>query len=195
MAQQSIPGTTIPLSSKNGMFEMFIPLIKATNGLTLSQVCALTNLEPSTIQNWVKRGFVARPVNKKYHERQLARILLISSLRDAMKIDSIGELMRMVNGSANDESDDIIPEDRMYDYFCEAVARADNAIPSLEEIPTLVGQTIKDYSAPFPQAQQRLSDALSVMVFAFSSAKYKQQAEQLFEKMKQYEQNNGGIKQ
>ena len=184
MVTQYIPGTGIPLSEQGGMFEKFIPLIRATNGLTLSQVCAITGLEPSTIQNWVKRGFVANPVNKKYYERQLARILLISALRDAMKIDSIGELMALVNGSANDESDDIISEDRMYDYFCAAVAKTDNAVPAIEEIPALVAKTIEDYREPVKGAKQRLSDALCVMVCAFGSARYKQEAEQRFARMK-----------
>ena len=184
MAQKLIPGTSFPLSENDGMFERFIPLIRATNGLTLSQVCAITSLEPSTVQNWVKRGFVANPVNKKYHERQLARILLISSLRDAMKIDSIGELMKLVNGSANDESDDIISEERMYDYFCEAVAKTSKEVPSMEEIPALVEDTIRDYREPVKGARKRLADALCVMVYAFSSSVYKKQAEILFNQIR-----------
>ena len=183
MQEHTIPGTNISMAEKGGMFDKFIPLIKATNGLTLSQVCAITGLESSTIQNWVKRGFVAHPVNKKYHERQLARILLISSLRDAMKIDSIGALMRLVNGSADDESDDIIPEERMYDYFCEAVAKAENSIPALEEIPALVKETVRDYAEPHQHAAERLQDALCVMVYAYCCARYKAQADTLFEKM------------
>ncbi|MBQ6380164.1 MAG: DUF1836 domain-containing protein [Clostridia bacterium] len=184
MQERMIPGTSIPVSDEKSTFEMFIPLIRATNGLTLSQVCAITGLEPSTIQNWVKRGFVARPVNKKYHERQLARILLISALRDAMKIESIGELMRLVNGSANDESDDIIAEDKMYDYFCQTVAKTDYAIPSLEEIPALAADTIQDYIEPHSGAAQRLKDALCVMAYAHCCAVYKQQADMLFAQMK-----------
>ena len=116
MNEATIPGTNLTfMPNDDGMFSRFEPLIKATDGLTLGQVCAITGLETSTIQNWVKREFVARPVKKKYHERQLARILLISSLREAMKIDSIGELMKMVNGNTDDESDDIISEEKMYD--------------------------------------------------------------------------------
>ena len=183
MQVHTIPGTNIPMTEKSGMFDKFIPLIKATNGLTLSQVCAITELEPSTIQNWVKRGFVAHPVKKKYHERQLARILLISSLRDAMKIDSIGELMRLVNGSADDESDDIIPEESMYDYFCEAVAKTENTLPAIEAVPALVKETVRDYAEPHQHAAQRLQDALCVMVYAYCCARYKAQADTLFEKM------------
>ena len=185
MSEYTIPGTNIPMHDTSSMFEKFVPLIKATNGLTLSQVCAITELEPSTIQNWVKRGFVARPVGKKYHERQLARILLISALRDAMKIDSIGELMALVNGSANDESDDIIPEDKMYDYFCAAITQTPERIPALEEIPRLVKQTLKDYAPPHPGAAERLADALEVMVYAYCCTRYKREADRLFETMKQ----------
>ena len=184
MCEHKIPGTNIPMKDTSSMFEKFVPLIKATNGLTLSQVCAITGLEPSTIQNWVKRGFVAHPVQKKYHERQLARILLISALRDAMRIDSIGELMALVNGSADDESDDIIPEDKMYDYFCEAVAKAENSIPALEEIPSLVKDTVRDYAEPHQNDAKRLQNALCVMVYAYCCARYKAQADDLFEKMR-----------
>ena len=98
--QAFIPGTTLPYDGDKGMFSKIRPLIRATDGLTLSQVCSITGLEGSTIQNWVKRGFVSRPEQKKYRERQLARILLISSLRDCMPLDRIGTLMALVNGDA-----------------------------------------------------------------------------------------------
>ena len=184
MTEHTIPGTNIPMKDSESMFEKFVPLIQATNGLTLSQVCAITALEPSTIQNWVKRGFVAKPVGKKYHERQLARILLISALRDAMKIENIGALMALVNGSANCESDDIIAEDALYDYFCATVAKADNGMPALEDIPHLVQETIKNYIPPHAEDAARLADALCVMSYAYCSARYKQEADALFEAMK-----------
>ena len=125
MLQEHVPGTVMPYSEAGGMFAMFRPLIQATDGLTLGQVCAITGLEPSTVQNWVKRGFVAHPVRKKYHERQLARILLISALRESMQIDRIGELMALVNGSADDTGDDIVSEEQLYDYLCEAIGQTD----------------------------------------------------------------------
>ena len=62
MNDKRVPGTIMPYSEAGGMFAMFRPLIQATDGLTLSQVCAITGLEASTVQNWVKRGFVARPI-------------------------------------------------------------------------------------------------------------------------------------
>lgn len=160
----------------------FIPLIEATNGLSLGQVCAITDLEPSTIQNWVKRGFVARPINKKYRERQLARILLIAALRDALQIEHIGSLMGMVNGDANDESDDIIAEETLYDYFCSVVA---GDTPALQEIPNRVNKTVRQYHAQTDGAEKRLKEALTVMAYAYTATIYKKKAEETFGKMKQ----------
>ena len=80
--QQFVPGTNLKYEGGRGMFSLLRPMIQAADGLTLGQVCSITGLAPATIQNWVKRGFVSRPIQKKYRERQLARILLISSLRD-----------------------------------------------------------------------------------------------------------------
>ncbi|MBR1810807.1 MAG: DUF1836 domain-containing protein [Clostridia bacterium] len=187
MAQKLVPGSTIPYAGSGGMFAMFRPLIHATDGLTLGQVCAITGLEPSTVQNWVKRRFVAHPVGKKYRERQLARILLISALRDCMKIDSIGALMAMVNGSADDESDDIIPEERMYDYLCAIIGQIGGNAPAVDAVPRLVQQVTADYDPPDEIAAKRLHDALTVMVCAYTAAQYKKEAELKFRRMKEEE--------
>gem|GEM_PF-2225708 len=114
-----IPGMVIPYNGKeSGAFGALRPMIKAADGLTLGQVTAITGLESSTIQNWVKRGFVAHPVNKKYHEHQIARILIISMLRDSLKIEEIGDLLRIINGSRSAE-DGIISEIDLYECLCE----------------------------------------------------------------------------
>ena len=186
MSSKQVPGTVMNYTeSVGGMFAMFRPLIQATDGLTLSQVCSITGLEASTVQNWVKRGFVARPVRKKYHERQLARILLISALRDSMKIDQIGDMMSMVNGSADDTSDDIISEEALYDYLCEIIGRTEDAAPSLRSISGLVEDVTADYTGPTPGADRRLRRALGAMVCACTAARYKQEADKWFEQLKE----------
>ena len=186
MLQEHVPGTVMPYSEAGGMFSIFRPLIQATDGLTLGQVCAITGLEPSTVQNWVKRGFVPHPVRKKYHERQLARILLISALRESMQIDRIGELMALVNGSADDAGDDIVSEERLYDYLCEAIGQTDAL--ALADIPRTVQAVTADYSGPTPDAARRLRLALCAMVSAYTAAQYKQAAEQWMEQMKEEQQ-------
>ncbi len=189
MPEKLIPGTVMAYEDTNNMFEANTFLIKATDGLTLSQVCSLTGLEASTIQNWVKRKFVARPINKKYHERHLARILLISALRDCMKIDSIGTLMSMVNGSADDESDDIISEQQLYDYLMDIIGRAKSTAPKIEEIPSLVENVIRDYKSPNDGDRERLYDALNVMAYAYTASQYKKIADDKLLKMKEADVN------
>ena len=136
-----------------GGFSLYRPMIQAADGLTLRQVCSITGLEPSTVQNWIRRGFVAHPVEKKYRERQLARILLISELRDCMKIDSIGALLATVNGDADDTGDDIISEEQLYE------------------------EVTQDYVPTDETAARRLNAALTVMVYAYTAGQYKKEAD------------------
>ncbi len=165
----------------------FLPLLEAADGLTLGQVCAVTGLGASTIQNWVKRGFVSRPVGKKYHSRQLARILLINALRDCMKLESIGELMELVNGDANDTGDDIISEEQLYDFLCEIIAAADEKAPSFGELLPLIREVTRDYSSESPENRQRLEKALEIMALAYTAGRYKQEADLRFNSLKEGE--------
>lgn len=185
MEEKLVPGTVLPFTGNDGMFAMFRPMIMAANGLSLSQVCSITGLEPSTVQNWIKRGFVAHPVQKKYFARQLARILLIGALRDGMNIDRIGELMRMVNGSADDESDDIISDERLYDYLCEVIRRMDYGSFVRSHAEAVIAEVTADYEGPDENAPNRLRQALLVMVYGFMSGKLKQESEQCFLQMQE----------
>ena len=168
MNQKTIPGTTIPDtgSAQGGMFASLRPMITAANGLTLAQVCAITALEYSTIQNWVKREFVAHPVAKKYGERHLARILIISMLRDAMKIEDVGALLRYINGDTDDETDDIISEPDLYDLLCEVVRQTDAGIPD-DSLSMLIADDVVNYPLHGDKAVERLTAALAVMVKAY----------------------------
>ena len=175
-----VPGSKIPFPEEGSILQMFHPVIQATDGLTLGQVCKLTGLEPSTVQNWVKRGFVAHPVGKKYHDRQLARILLIAALRDSMKLEQIGALMTLVNGDADDEGDDIISEEQLYEYLCAGIARTRDRAPTRKELTTLVQEVTANYTRTRPDTAQRLQDALAIMICAWIAGQYKQDAEQRF---------------
>ena len=81
----TFPGTVLPAQEGSIRFGFanFAPLFLATKGLTLSQVCEIAGVEPTTVQNWIKRGWVAHPDQKRYHEPHLARILIINMLRKA----------------------------------------------------------------------------------------------------------------
>lgn len=185
MSDKIVPGTVMPYTDvKEGMFSLFRPMIAAADGLTLGQVCSITGLEYSTVQNWVKRGFVDHPIKKKYYERQLARILIISSLRDSMQIDRIAELLSMVNGDVSDESDDIISEGKLYDYLCETVRRMDVSGVSESETAAIIRDVTKDYVGPTAESSSRLTLALNVMVYAYVSGRLKREADLIFSQLK-----------
>ena len=61
-----IPGTTLTGQREEAdrIGEQFQALFLA-GGLSLSQVSAITGLEPYTVQNWVKRRLLPPPENKK----------------------------------------------------------------------------------------------------------------------------------
>ena len=71
-----IPGTTLKIQREDsarvdGLFSsMFM-----AGGMVLSQVASVTGLEPYTVQNWVKRGFLSPPERKRYTLNQLCRII------------------------------------------------------------------------------------------------------------------------
>lgn len=185
MQQTNIPGTNLPDTRGNrSAFSMIEPLLAATGGLSLSQVSAVTGLEGSTIQNWVKRGWVSKPVHKKYNEIQLARILIISALRDCMQIEQIARLMSYINGEVEDRADDIIRESQMYDYLCEVVRRmAPEEGVSLERTRRLVQEQTVDYKGPTADSRLRLERALTVMALACQAGRIKNLAEELLHEL------------
>ncbi len=183
MENTMIPGTVLPWSEfPGGAFTAFLPMIKAADGLTSAQVCAITGLEYSTVQNWVKRGFVAHPIKKKYYEKHLARILIISMLRDGLKIDDIGELLRLINGDATDESDDMIAETALYDCLCEVIAAAPPGVNGADLDQQIRG-AVSRYTVTGDT--RRLTDALAVMVHAYRASRSKREAERGFAALKE----------
>ena len=118
-----LPGTVLEVdgSRPEAADELFSSLF-VTGGLVLSQVCQITGLEPYAVQNWVKRGFLAPPVKKKYNRRQLSRIIIINMLKTALPMESICRILSYVNGQLDDESDDIIDDSVMYLIFLRLAA-------------------------------------------------------------------------
>ena len=185
MPNNCIPGTVIPQAGVSvPMFSLLKPMIDAADGLTLAQVSSITGLEYSTIQNWVKRGFVAKTVNKKYYGRHLARILIISILRDSMRIEDVGELLRLVNGDATDERDDLLPEQELYDVMCEVIFKTGGASDE-SAVRSVVDEVIDGHLAlADPNKKKTLRRALFVMIYAYRASDCKREAELYFNQMK-----------
>ena len=67
-----VPGTTLQIlrEEADAAEDMFRSMFLA-GGMVLGQVSQLTGLEPYTIQNWVERGFLSPPQNRRYSLSQL----------------------------------------------------------------------------------------------------------------------------
>lgn len=185
---ENLPGTTLPLSEgqQDDLFSVLDPIFAVSpGGLLLSQVTELTGLGAATIQNWVKRGWVSNPVNKRYGELHVARILLINLLRPAMKLENIAALLRYVNGSVDDRADDIIPETQLYSLLCSVLTRLEpqDSIITHESIITLIGAQLEGYEGPVADAKERLENAMRIMVLNIAASRLMQQADALFSRL------------
>lgn len=121
-----LPGTVLEMDrGEADQAEAKISALFLAGGMVLSQVTDLTGLEPYTVQNWVKRGFLPPPVRKRYSRRQLCRIININMLKNILPMETICGLLGYVNGALNDESDDLIDDAELYFLFVRLAARTD----------------------------------------------------------------------
>lgn len=167
-----VPGTTIKFTeqARDAAFDIISPVLEATGGLTLSQLSKVTGLEGSTIQNWIKRGWVASTGGKKYSEKQVIRILLINMLRGAMRLENIAKLMTYINGDVEDTSDDIIADIVLYNILCRIIFTAeDNGAFETDAIKLLIDDEIRDCAEEI-RDEVKLRKAMYTMVMAYRSA-------------------------
>lgn len=180
---QFLPGTKI--EAKLSSCDAVLASIFATGGLVLSQVCIMTGLEPHTVQNWVKRGFVSSPQNKKYSKNQFCRIATINMLKDSLPLDQITRLLSYINGQLDDESDDMIDDSQLYSYFTALLHTTKEEFSSMD---SSLAAVLRGYREPFAGGKTRLEKALRIMGTAYLSAFLKQRA-MLY--LSQLDQTNG----
>lgn len=179
----TIPGTKLQIQKADAhrVDGLFASMFMA-GGMVLSQVAAITGLEPYTIQNWVKRGFLPPPEHKRYSMNQLCRIIHINMLRSILPMEKICGLLSYVNGALDDESDDIIDASHLYFLFVALAARVrDLDEPRHQE--QALQEALADYQEPVPGARERISRALRIMLTAWVAARMKQEAEELLERL------------
>ena len=181
--QWIIPGTTLKglrtdADRTDGLFQSLF----LAGGLTLSQVSSISGLEPYTIQNWVKRGFLSPPERKRYTMNQLCRILNINMLKDALPMEKICGLLTYINGHMDDESDDLIDDSQLYFLFLRLAAhyRRMNDPSGRDEY---VREALANYEEPIPGARERVEKVLNVMLTAWAASLLRQQAVSMADKL------------
>lgn len=169
MLSERIPGTNIRYSDNVDAFDIIRPMIEMTGGLTKSQLVKLTGISTYSIQNWASRGYIPRAENKKYLERHVARVLIINAMKDALNIEEIQEIMSIVNGDTDDESDDIISDSTLFDYFCRVIRKFDETSLSEQNVIKTVDAVLNDIDNR--RSKTILRYALKIMAYAYISGK------------------------
>ena len=179
----TIPGTTLEGLRENadrtdGLFQsMFL-----AGGLTLSQVSSVTGLEPYTIQNWIKRGFLAPPKNKRYDMEQLCRILNINILKGPLPLEQIIQLMAYLNGNLADESDDLVDDTLLYFMFVRLASRA-RYIGGTKAWDDALLEVTESYVEPVPGAREKLIKVLKIMLTAWCANRLQLEAEEMIRQL------------
>lgn len=173
------PGTKVPAQENSSLLT---GIFSVTNGITLSQVCEITGTEATTIQNWIKRGYVKPPVSRKYSKSQVARIVLINMMREAMVIEKIASLLSHVNGNLLDTSDDILDDSKIYDILSTILVPADiREVIDIEGLFTEIDRQLEldpELTDLTEEEKNRLRPALRSMVCAHESSNLMQYARQ-----------------
>ncbi len=95
------------------------------NSMMLAQVVEVAkrvsqnDINPTHVQNWVRRKYLPNPQKKKYNREQVASVLLINDLRDILSLEEVSHLLGYVNESLLDTSDDRINPTKLYRYYSE----------------------------------------------------------------------------
>ena len=168
----TLPGTVLSVDADRPQAaeEVFSSLFLA-GGLVLSQVTQVTGLEPYIIQNWVRRGFLAPPKQRKYTRRQLSRILMINALKSTLSIEQICKLLSYINGALDDEGDDTIDDTELYGAFVLVAGSVQKH--------GLTSDGLKDYKESIPGAKERIEQALRIMITAWRAAQLQTKAQSM----------------
>lgn len=180
----TIPGTTLEglrgdADRTDGLFQSLF----LAGGLTLSQVSSVTGLEAYTIQNWVKRGYLPPPRNKRYDMEQVCRIIIINMLKGALPLEKICSMMQYINGDLTDESDDIIDDAVLYFMFVKLAARVRH-IGGEGAWDEALEQAAASYAEPYPGARERVTKVLRTMLMAWIASQFRQQVDEMVDSLK-----------
>ena len=178
MILKNIPGTILEkekMDNATGM-NFLNKVFYITNGIMLGQIREISGIDGTTLQNWVKRGWVGNPTRKTYDKEQLARILILNMMRDTMQLSRVIFLLNYVNGE--DERDRIVTESQFYDYICqtlERVASPDSA--GLNDLEPMIENVLADYEEVSAGAKRRLAAGIRIVVITYYAALVKSVAD------------------
>ncbi len=93
--------------------------------VTLANICELTSLKSTLIQNWIKRDIkeiIGSPeLGKKYSIEQAALLFIVKDLKAVFDFETIRFMLMKVFNTLSDRSDDLMSPLRFYQLYAEAL--------------------------------------------------------------------------
>ena len=177
MINQIIPGTRLKkratADDRNYIgLDFLSSVFSVTSGLVLSQIKELSGVDAPALQNWIKRGWVANPVNRKYNIDQVARILIINMLRPALMLEQIACILGYINFDADSdpENEDYFPESRLYDLICKIIDLCtDDDNFKTKNLDMYISRAMREYNYLDPGKQTRVKNALKAVIAAYEA--------------------------
>ena len=180
----TLPGTTLTVEREDAKFiEQQFTSMFFGGGIVLSQVSAITGLEPYTVQNWVKREFLPPPDHKRYNMNQLCRIININMLKAALSLEQICGLLSYVNGDLSDESDDLIDDATLYFLFVR-LAADHRRMNTPEGRDAYLSQLLSEQTQLTSDAKARVAKVLTIMLTAWAASQLRLSAEVMVKDLK-----------
>lgn len=180
----NIPGTILNRDKMDGAtgLEFLDKVFFITDKIMLAQIREITGIDGTTLQNWLKRGWVGTPNKKSYTKEHLARILIINMMRDTMQLSRIIFILQYVNGKS--EEDKIVRESVLYGYICKVLDRlSENGDISGTGIDGIISDVLSDYNETVSGAERRLSVGIKVITITYYSALIKAEAEAILDSL------------
>lgn len=173
----TLPGMTVEIGTfHEDEAQTFLSHVFSCGGIVMSQLCTMTGLEPYLVQNWVKRGFVTKPLKKTYSVGQFCRIVMINLLRSTLSLDEIVGLFSYINGALDDTSDDRIEDEKLYNLFVNMLGRIGGDVGEDSICRAAHGVLPPDLE---PTTAHAVEEVLRVMAYAYFSSELKRRAQDL----------------
>ena len=178
---KTLPGTSIEINDlTRGSSGQLFDNIFMTGGITLSQVCIMTGLEPYLVQNWVRRKFLSPPKGRLYSQSQFSRIAIINMLRESLQIEQICELISITSVDLSNDSDDIIKDDQLYHKYVDMLCDEDLNLSDRRSIEAAADRAAAEFDDDLPVSKKQISRILQVMAHAHFASVLKQRAQEIF---------------
>ncbi|MBR7164985.1 MAG: DUF1836 domain-containing protein [Clostridia bacterium] len=182
---KTYPGMTVELSryeigSSRALFEGLF----AAGGLTLSQICNMTGLEPYMIQNWVKRKYVSSPQKKLYSKEQFARIVILNMLREVLPLESIAHLVCTLSGESEHCNVKMMQDDELYYRYTDLLVDQEGEIFDWSAARERVLRVAEEFENAPPGAKRALEKILEAMLYAYASAQLRDRSVELLNSLR-----------